>query len=185
HKEKPHPESQENTDRRNSRSQEEEGKKISRRKFLGDALAAIGGALVAREMDFKGIPPGGGYVKGRESIFARESLHNFETSYLTGPLEGRRFSSEYSLYTGIEGEAGPEVTVNFYNQLKKMWGRKKEISVGNRVVDQVANEILEEYRNSYVEKMSAKEYVHYIDQVIEPIRESKDFWLEVGKIKNL
>jgi len=168
---------------------------FSRRRFLRTTSKIGGGMLLA------------GLASNHLDIFKDDEAetelgieedfveHTSLTEYSTGRLAGRNVNNDFRLLMGNLPTdpkfkdpiyiIPPRLRVNFSEQLDILWNQKIEISEGSRVVPETAGAITTEYREGPASRLSLEAYIEQIDQSINGIKESKDFWNNVAHIKGL
>jgi uncharacterized protein YoxC len=107
---------------------------------------------------------------------------NKERRILTGEIEGYKLASLFSLYTGIEGQVEKELTINFYDNLKKMWDMKNNRKSCS-IIKELSKNLMEDY-NKKQTLMSIDDYLEEISHSIKNVNENID-WDLVGKMRRL
>ncbi len=101
-------------------------------------------------------------------------------------LSGYHAADLYAFYLGTENgkTISPKLHINFYDNLKRLWGFKVARSPGNQVITEVRDTILKRYRHGKITCISLKEYLLLINQEVHEVRSSIN-WNEVARVKGL
>lgn len=131
-----------------------------------------------------------GRDKKREPRSSGEKKEKIETPSAetvacdTGPLKGNRLGDLFTRYTSISGKAPEKIDVNFYDQLSKLWDKKKDRSPRNRVVVEACDQVLEEYKSQPRQTMSLDDYTEIIKDTVDDTKE-KLSWDKIAEVKGM
>ncbi len=106
--------------------------------------------------------------------------------YQMQQLSGYHAADLYAFYLGTENgkTISPKLHINFYDNLKRLWGFKVARSPGNQVITKVRDTILKRYQYGKITCISLKEYLYLINQEMHEVRSSIN-WNEVARVKGL